>query len=176
MRRKAVLYDENTLRRSIMRIAHEITEKNQEADTICLVGVKTRGIPIAKRLAECIYRIEGVHTPIGVLDITGFRDDIEDSKQHKRFELQLPFSVENKNVILVDDVIYTGRTVRAALDCLVYHGRPMTVQLAVLVDRGHRELPIRPDYVGKNIPTSKNELIKVSLTETDGKDCIELFE
>lgn len=176
MKRKAILYDENTLRRSIMRIAHEITEKNQEADTICLVGVKTRGIPIAKRLAECIYRIEGVHAPVGVIDITGFRDDIEEGEQRKRLELQLPFSVENKNVILVDDVICTGRTVRAALDCLVYHGRPMTVQLAVLVDRGHRELPIRPDFVGKNIPTSKNELVKVSLTETDGKDCIELFE
>ena len=173
---KAVLFDENTLKRSVMRIAHEITEKNQEPAGLCLVGIKTRGIYIAKRLEECIFKIEGVHIPVGMIDISGFRDDIpgEDIKQSQA--VQLPFSVENKNVILVDDVIHTGRTIRAALECIIFHGRPTTIQLAALVDRGHRELPIRPDYVGKNIPTSKNETVRVSLTETDGKDSIELYE
>jgi len=170
---KAVLFDENTLKRSVMRIAHEITEKNQNPLDLCLVGIKTRGVYIAKRLEECICKIEGVHIPVGVIDISDFRDDITGEGIKA---IQLPFSVEDKNVILVDDVIYTGRTIRAAMDCIIFHGRPTTIQLAALVDRGHRELPIRPDYVGKNIPTSKNERVRVSLTEIDGKDSIELFE
>lgn len=176
MRLKAVLFDENTLKRSVMRIAHEIIEKNDDASAISLVGIKTRGIPIANRLAECIFDIEGVKVPVGTLDISQFRDDLSYGGIKNSPDVQLPFSVENKNVILVDDVLCSGRTVRAALDCLVFHGRPMTVQLAVLVDRGHRELPIRPDYVGKNIPTSKSEIVRISLKETDGKDSIELYE
>lgn len=176
MRLKAVLYDENTLKRSIMRIAHEIIEKNQDVSTIGLVGIKTRGLPIAERLEKYIYDIEGVHVPVGILDISDFRDDMNYDKTKADFDMQLPFPIENRNIILVDDVIYTGRTIRAALDCLVFHGRPMTVQLAVLVDRGHRELPIRADYVGKNIPTSKHEHVKVSLAEIDNRDAIELFE
>lgn len=175
MKKKAELFDENTLRRSIMRIAHEITEKNQDVNEICLVGIKTRGIPLARRLADCIKKIENKSVPVGIIDISVFRDDV-DVKQSEPPALQLPFAIMNKNVILVDDVFCTGRTIRAALDCLVFHGRPKTVQLAVLVDRGHRELPIRPDYVGKNIPTSKSELVKVSLSEIDGVDKIELYE
>lgn len=176
MKLKAVLFDENTLKRSITRIAHEIVEKNRDVQSISIVGIKTRGIPIAKRIAECIYNIEGVKVPVGQLDISQFRDDLAYGGINTTPDLQLPFSVENKNVILVDDVLFTGRTIRAALDCLVFHGRPMTVQLAVLIDRGHRELPIRPDYVGKNIPTSKSETVRVSLVETDGKNSIELYE
>lgn len=176
MKLKAVLYDENTLKRSIMRIAHEIIEHNQDVTSIGLVGIKTRGLPIAERLANYIYEIEGIKVDVGILDISKFRDDLEYDSSQKLLDLQLPFQIKNKNIILIDDVICTGRTIRAALDCIVFHGRPRTVQLAVLVDRGHREFPIRADYVGKNIPTSRNEHIRVSLVETDGKDSIELFE
>jgi len=173
---KAVLYDTNTLHRSITRIAHEIIERNQDISSIVLIGIKTRGLPIAERLKKCISEIEGIDIPVGILDVSEFRDDLQYEKLRESFESQLSFPVNDKNIILVDDVIYTGRTIRAALDCLIYHGRPKTVQLAVLVDRGHRELPIRADYVGKNIPTSKSEYVKISLTETDEYDSIELFE
>lgn len=176
MKLKAVLFDESTLRRSIMRIAHEIIEKNRDISSLSIIGVKTRGVPFAVRLAKCIHRIEGVQVPVGTLDISEFRDDLAYGGIKNSPDIQLPFPVEGKNVILVDDVLCTGRTVRAALDCLVFHGRPNKVQLAVLVDRGHRELPIRPDYVGKNIPTSKSEIVRISLIETDGKDSIELYD
>lgn len=177
MKLKSVLIDENIFGRTITRISHEITEKNENVSDICLVGIKTRGVPIAKRIAQNIRNIENEEVSVGTLDITFYRDDLTHEKAEcpvVRFS-QLPFDVSGKNIILVDDVIYTGRTVRAALDAVISHGRPAKIQLAVLVDRGHRELPIRPDYVGKNIPTSKNELIRVGVKELDGVDVVELY-
>lgn len=175
---KASLFDENTLTHVIRRISHEIIEKNDDVNNICLVGIKTRGVPLAQRISDCIYKIEGARVPVGVLDITLYRDDLkynsDDSPVVNGSEIN--FSIVGKNVILVDDVIYTGRTVRAALDALVSFGRPAKIQLAVIVDRGHRELPIRADYVGKNIPTSKSEIIQVKLNEIDGCDVIEIYQ
>jgi len=175
MELKASLFDENAISRTIKRIAHEILEKNDSAENICLIGIKTRGLPLAQRIASCIYAIEGRVIPVAVLDVTMFRDDITTSKDGNNADFELPFSVTGKNVILVDDVIYTGRTVRAAMDAIIDKGRPAKIQLAVLVDRGHRELPIRPDYAGKNIPTSKSEVVRVKLCETDGADSVSLF-
>ncbi|MDP4132855.1 MAG: bifunctional pyr operon transcriptional regulator/uracil phosphoribosyltransferase PyrR [Bacillota bacterium] len=177
MKFKAALFDESMLNRTIIRIAHQIIEKNESAQNLCLVGIKTRGVPIAQRLAKCIYEIEGRNINVGSLDITFYRDDLTIKEKDPVVKGEnLPFSVEDKNVVLVDDVIYTGRTARAAMDALISCGRPATIQLAVLVDRGHRELPIRADFVGKNIPTSKSEVIHVRLKETDGEDIIELYE
>lgn len=178
MKFKACLFDENAVKRAITRIAHEITEKNVDVDDLCIVGIKTRGIPIANRLAEAIYKIEGRRVSVGTLDISQFRDDItllgkENTPSNNE---NLDFPITGKSIILVDDVIYTGRTVRAALDAVLSSGRASKIQLAVLVDRGHRELPIRADYVGKNVPTSRNEIIKVKLMETDGQDSVELLE
>ena len=173
---KSLLYDENILGRSLKRIAHEILENSEGSENLCLIGIKTRGVPMAKRLADFIYKIEGVRVPVGILDITLYRDDITPIKDPVVSESQIDFPIEGKDVILIDDVISTGRTARAALDALVDFGRPAKIKLAALVDRGHRELPIRPDFVGKNIPTSKTEIVRVSLLETDGKDAIELFE
>lgn len=173
---KSLLYDENILGRSLKRIAHEILENTENPGQLCLIGIKTRGVPIAKRLSDFIYKIEGVRVPVGILDITLYRDDITPAKDPVVSESHIDFSIEGKDVILIDDVIFTGRTSRAALDALVDFGRPAKIKLAALVDRGHRELPIRPDFVGKNIPTSKTEIVRVSLAETDGKDSIELFE
>ncbi len=176
MRFKAELFDENAINRAIVRIAHEIIEKNETVDDICVVGIKTRGVPIAARLAEAIYRIENKRVQIGTLDISLHRDDLEHTEIPVVNSDELDFSVSGKSIILTDDVIYTGRTVRAALDAILSKGRAAKIQLAVLVDRGHRELPIRADYVGKNVPTSRNEIIKVRLSETDGTDSVELFE
>ncbi len=176
MKLKACLFDENAVSRAIMRIAHEIVEKNESVDDICIIGIKTRGIPIATRLADAICKIENKRPLVGTLDILPFRDDlIFDENQVKRIA-EFEFPVTGKSIILVDDVIYTGRTVRAALDAVLSKGRAAKIQLAVLVDRGHRELPIRADYVGKNVPTSRSEIIKVNLREIDGSDSIELFE
>ncbi|MBO5742722.1 MAG: bifunctional pyr operon transcriptional regulator/uracil phosphoribosyltransferase PyrR [Clostridia bacterium] len=175
MKLKASLYDENALKRAIVRIAHEIVENNHSADKLCLVGIKTRGIPFAQRLSEAIEKIEGKKIPVGILDITMHRDDLG-NKPAKISETKIDFNITGMDVVLTDDVIYTGRTVRAAMDALISYGRPAKIQLAVLCDRGHRELPIRPDYVGKNIPTSKSEMVSVSLKETDGTDSIELYE
>ena len=174
---KATLLDEKALGRMITRIAHEISERNDDLSEVILVGVKTRGIPFAKRISECIRTKidDSINVPVGELDITDFRDD-KTGGDRKRYPGELPCDINKKTVILTDDVIYTGRTARAALDAIISIGRPNKVQLAVLVDRGHRELPIRPDFVGKNIPTSKNEIIKVGLTETDGKDVIEIYD
>ena len=177
MKVKANLFDENAVRRAIVRIAHEIIEKNINVEDICIVGIKTRGVPIAERLAEAIFKIEGRRVSVGTLDISFYRDDltlIEGDAPVVKDEPDFP--ITDKNIILADDVIYTGRTARAALDAILSKGRASKIQLAVLVDRGHRELPIRPDYVGKNVPTSKNEIIKVRLRETDGADSIELCE
>lgn len=178
MKLKSLLIDKNALGRTLTRISHEIIEKNEDLSDICIIGIKTRGVPLAERIAENIHRFENTEINVGTLDITHYRDDLAHSGENAPIvaSSQLPFDVSGKNVILVDDVLFTGRTVRAALDAIISHGRPSKIQLAVLVDRGHRELPIRPDYVGKNIPTSKNEIIKVSLFEIDGEDAVELFE
>ncbi|MFZ4450214.1 bifunctional pyr operon transcriptional regulator/uracil phosphoribosyltransferase PyrR [Salibacterium aidingense] len=165
-----VLLDEQAIRRALTRISHEIIEKNKGIEDCVLVGIKTRGIHIANRIAENIARIEGSPIPVGEADITLYRDDLTYHSQSSDPELKgtdLPVDVEEKNIILVDDVLYTGRTVRAAMDAVMDLGRPSQIQLAVLIDRGHRELPIRPDYIGKNIPTSKGEIIAVKLNETD---------
>ncbi|WP_374720232.1 bifunctional pyr operon transcriptional regulator/uracil phosphoribosyltransferase PyrR [Parageobacillus toebii] len=176
---KAVVLDEQAIRRALTRIAHEIIERNKGIDDCVLIGIKTRGIYLAKRLAERIEQIEGKAVPVGELDITLYRDDLT-VKTIDREPLvkgtDVPFDVTNKKVILVDDVLFTGRTVRAAMDAVMDLGRPAQIQLAVLVDRGHRELPIRADFVGKNIPTSSSELIVVELTEVDELDQVSIHE
>lgn len=171
------LLDEAAMRRALTRIAHEILEKNKGVSDVVLVGIKTRGIYIANRLSERIQQIEGVTVPVGELDITLYRDDLTEKHDGPKVQgSNVNFSITGKKVILVDDVLYTGRTVRAALDALVDIGRPQMIQLAVLIDRGHRELPIRPDYVGKNVPTSKTEKIVVSLNEVDKRDEVKLLQ
>lgn len=167
MELKAVLMDEAAVRRCIARISHEIVEKNRGAQSLCLLGVKRRGIPLAKMIGENILRFEGIQVPTGQLDITRFRDDLEKSEETLAAESQLPYPVVDKDIILADDVIFTGRTARAAIEAVLHHGRPRSIQLAVLIDRGHREMPIRPDFVGKNIPTSRQETISVRLTEEE---------
>jgi pyrimidine operon attenuation protein / uracil phosphoribosyltransferase len=177
MREKTKLMDESAIRRALTRISHEILERLKGTDDLVLVGIKTRGIYIAQRLAERIKEIEGDEIPVGSLDITLYRDDlVEKHDQPVIGGADLPVSIVNKVVVLVDDVLFTGRTVRAAMDALVDAGRPRAIQLAVLVDRGHREFPIRADYVGKNVPTSTSELVAVQLVETDGQDQVVLFE
>ncbi len=177
MKFKTNLFDENAVRRAIIRIAHEIIEKNSDLSNLCVMGIKTRGIPIAERLAKEIYNIENKKVEVSSLDISFYRDDLSlVSAPEPTVNEKIEAQVAGKNIILVDDVIYTGRTVRAALDAILSKGRADKIQLAVIVDRGHRELPIRPDYVGKNIPTSKNEIIKVNIFEIDGVDGVELFE
>lgn len=177
MKFKAGLFDENAVNRAIVRIAHEIIEKNETVDNLCIVGIKTRGIHIAERLAEAIYKIENKRVDVGTLDISQFRDDLTIDEGNPALRtVEFDFPITGKSIILTDDVIYTGRTVRAALDAILSKGRASKIQLAALVDRGHRELPIRADYVGKNVPTSRNEIIKVKLREIDGMDSVELFE
>ncbi|MBQ7646148.1 MAG: bifunctional pyr operon transcriptional regulator/uracil phosphoribosyltransferase PyrR [Clostridia bacterium] len=173
---KALLMDEPAIARALKRISHEILEKNSGCDGICLIGIKRRGIPIAEIIAKNISQIEQKEVPVGTLDITYYRDDlIKISPEPVLNDLQLPFDVNDKVVILVDDVLYTGRTARAALDAVMRHGRPKAVQLAVLIDRGHRELPIRGDYVGKNVPTSKSEHIRVNIPPFEEKISVELY-
>ena len=177
MRLKAKLLEPAEIERGLRRMAHEIIEKNKGADNLALVGIHTRGIPLAERLAALIERFEGVRPPVGVLDITLYRDDLSEIEvQPKVRETRIPWEVTGRPVVLVDDVLFTGRTARAALDALVDLGRPKRVYFAVLVDRGHRELPIRADFVGKNLPTSKSEVVKVKLRETDGEEGVELWE
>jgi len=177
MKEKAIILDKDTLNRTITRIAHEILEKNKGVANLCLIGIRNRGVYLAQRLAENIKRIEGEDVAVGILDITLYRDDLTlVSSQPIVHKTEIDFDINDKTVILVDDVLYTGRTVRAALDALVDFGRPKIIQMAVLVDRGHRELPIRADFVGKNIPTAKNETIEVRLEETDGKDEVVIIE
>ena len=171
MREKARILDKDSLGRSLMRIAHEILEKNKGTKELCLVGIRNRGVYLAQRLAECIEKIEKERISVGVLDITLYRDDLSlIAAQPVVHKTEIEFDITGKNIILIDDVLYTGRTVRAALDALMDLGRPCSIQLAVLIDRGHREIPLRPDYVGKNIPTAQNETVEVRLSETDGKD------
>ncbi|QVK17396.1 bifunctional pyr operon transcriptional regulator/uracil phosphoribosyltransferase PyrR [Mycoplasmatota bacterium] len=162
-----LIIDASTLSRSLKRMAHEILEKNKGTDDLVIIGIKNKGTVIAKRICDNINQIEGVQLPIGELDITAYRDDFAKKDINTS---TIDFSVENKKVILVDDVLYTGRSVRAALDAILSYGRPKEIQLATLIDRGHRELPIRSDYVGKNIPTANSELVIVSLQENDLED------
>ncbi|GAA0125304.1 MULTISPECIES: bifunctional pyr operon transcriptional regulator/uracil phosphoribosyltransferase PyrR [Clostridium] len=174
---KSIILDDTGIKRTLTRISHEIIEKNKGVEDVILVGIKTRGVPIANRIAELIEKFEGVKVPVGSVDVTLYRDDLtEVSAQPKVGNTHIDIEIENKKIILVDDVLYTGRTARAALDAIIDVGRPKMIQLAVLVDRGHRELPIRADYVGKNIPTSKKEIIFVKIKETDGEDLVNILE
>lgn len=176
MKLKSHILDEKSICRAIVRISHEIMEHNDNPKDMVIIGIKTRGVPLAERISECIFtKIDNsVKIPVAVLDITYFRDDNKNKSSQKA--ASLPVETDGKTVILVDDVIYTGRTVRAAMDAIMSTGRPNRIQLAAMVDRGHRELPIRPDYVGKNIPTSRNESIEVRLKEIDGEDVIDIYE
>lgn len=167
-----VILDADHLRRSLTRISFEIIEQNKELDQVVLVGIKTRGISLAQRIAQRIEQLEGIKCEVDEIDISYYRDD---QKVDKTQLPKLSIDIQDKTVILVDDVLYTGRTIRAALVCLLNIARPQKIKLATLIDRGHRELPIRPDYVGKNIPTSKNESIKVHLVENDGEDGVYLI-
>jgi pyrimidine operon attenuation protein/uracil phosphoribosyltransferase len=169
--------DGERMGRTLARIAHEILERNRGLDELALVGIRTRGVPIARRLAELIRSISGHEVPAGALDITLYRDDLMRHAvggQPVVRSTEIPFSIDDRRILLVDDVLYTGRTVRAALDALVEFGRPLAIQLVVLVDRGHRELPIKADYVGKNVPTSRSESVQVRLAEIDGVDEVEI--
>lgn len=174
---KSLIMDEEKMNRALTRMAHEIIEKNRGVDDVVLVGIRTRGVPLAKRLRDKIKVIENVSVPLGELDITFYRDDLTTRSEGPVVQPgHVPFPVTGKVVVLVDDVLYTGRTMRAALDALMDMGRAQKVQAAVLVDRGHRELPIRADYVGKNVPTSGKELVAVELVEIDGKEQVVIKE
>ena len=169
--------DGEAIRRALERIAHEIVERNAGVGDLVLVGVRRRGVPLAERLAQRIRAIEGREVPVGVLDITLYRDDLTMlDYQPQVHQTDIPFLVTGKKVVLVDDVIFTGRTVRAAMDAIMDLGRPGSIQLAVMLDRGHRELPVRPDYVGKSGPTSRREVVEVRLRETDGEDGVVILE
>ena len=176
MSKTALLMDEKALSRAITRIAHEIIEKNDGCRDTVLVGIRRRGVPLADRIAGEIGKIEGEQPPVGELDITFYRDDLSHkSDQPTLNATRIPFSIVDKTVVMVDDVLYTGRTARAGMDAIMDIGRPRRIQFAVIVDRGHRELPIRADFVGKNVPTSHSERIHVSVREYDGADKVELF-
>lgn len=174
---KAQIMDSEKIRRALTRIAHEVIERNRGVDNLALIGIRRRGVPLAERLSRGIKEIEGAGVPVGILDITLYRDDLTTlAQQPVLHKTEVPFPVTGKRVVLVDDVLYTGRTVRAALDAIIDLGRPEFIQLAVLVDRGHRELPIRADYVGKNVPTSRREVVAVHLEEVDGIDKVIIQE
>jgi pyrimidine operon attenuation protein/uracil phosphoribosyltransferase len=168
---KKVIMTEEAIKRTLARIAHEIIERNESAEDLLLVGVHTRGVPLARRLAADIEGFSGVKIAVGTLDISLYRDDLSSLELKPLVKLtDIPADIDGKSIVLVDDVLYTGRSTRAAMDALIDLGRPRSIQLAVLIDRGHRELPIRADYVGKNIPSSRHEEIRVNLKETDGVD------
>lgn len=173
---KAVVLDSVAIDRALTRIAHELLEANKGAADLAVVGIVTRGAVLATRLAARIREIEGTEVPVGTLDISFYRDDVATRLNPEVHRTDLPFDPDGKCVVLVDDVLFTGRTIRAAMDALMDYGRPSCVRLAVLVDRGHRELPIRADYVGKNVPTSRRERVKVRLVETDGEDAVVILE
>jgi len=178
IKEKTLLMDGVSMDRALVRIAHQILEKNtEEDDEVCLLGIKTRGVFLADRIADNIEAITGTRPPTSSIDITKFRDDLARGAAMQEEELpELPFPVEGKTVILCDDVIYTGRSARAAMEAVIREGRPARIQFFALIDRGHRELPIRPDYVGKNVPTSRSEIISVCLPEIDGEYCVKLGE
>lgn len=173
---KAQILGSGDIARAVKRIAHEILERNKDSDGLVLVGIRKRGYPLAVRLAAEIEKIDGTAPPVGALDISFYRDDIGMRPTSEVLQTEFPTGIEGKTVVLVDDVLYTGRTVRAAIDALVDFGRPRTVQLAVLVDRGHRELPIRADFIGKSIPTAVGEDVQVLVEETDGADSVSIVE
>lgn len=184
---KAILMDEAAVGRALKRIAHEIVERNNGCEQVCLVGIRRRGIPISERIAENIYSIEGIHVPCGRIDIQFYRDDrrpgeaLEEGERNPAQEpvigeSEIPFDVTGKTVILVDDVLFTGRTARAAMEALMQHGRPERVQLAELIDRGHRELPIRADYIGKNVPTARSEHIEVHIPPFEKETLVALYD
>ncbi len=170
--KKAVIMDQDGVRRALTRIAHEIVERNRGVRDLAIIGVRHRGVYLGQRLAQKIAEIEGQAVPFGILDISNYRDDRKIRPREKVQNTEIEFPVDGKIIVLVDDVLYTGRTVRAALDAIIDRGRPASVQLAVLIDRGHRELPVRADYVGKNVPTSHREIISTHLAEADGTDCV----
>jgi len=177
LREKTRIIDQDGIRRALTRIAHEIIERNKGTDELVLIGIRRRGVPLARRLAEKIKEIEGSQVPVGVLDITLYRDDLSTlGYQPVVRQTEVSFSIEGKKVVLVDDVLYTGRTTRAAMDAIIDLGRPKNIQLVALIDRGHRELPIRADYVGKNVPTASLELVEVHLVEIDGLDEVVILE
>ena len=164
------ILDDKAINRGLTRIAHEIIERNKGVEDIVLLGIRTRGVPLAKRIADKILQFEGVQVPYSSVDITFYRDDLKQKSEHPILKSEVDVDVDDKIVVLVDDVVYTGRTCRAALDAVMDVGRASKIQLATLIDRGHRELPLRPDYVGKNVPTSTNEVVHVHLIEVDGVD------
>lgn len=176
MKLRANLMNETDMQRALKRMSHEIAEHNHGCENVVLLGIRRRGVPLAIQLAKNILAIEGVEVPVGELDITYYRDDREHDKgMPVTHDIGLDFEITGKDVVLVDDVLFTGRTVRAALDAVSKIGRAATIQLAVLIDRGHRELPIRADYVGKNVPTSKNEIVSVKVESYDGTTCVNLY-
>lgn len=173
---KAVIMDETAINRALTRIAHEILERNEGCENLALVGIVTRGDLLAKQLVDKIEEIEGVRVPLGSLDISFYRDDYLTTLAPEIHATRIPFNVDDKRIVLVDDVLYTGRTIRAALDAVMDLGRPAAIELAVLVDRGHRELPISPDFVGKNVPSSHDESVRLYLKEVDGRTSVEIFD
>jgi pyrimidine operon attenuation protein/uracil phosphoribosyltransferase len=174
---KAVLMDANAISRALTRISHEILERNKGLSELVIIGIQRRGVPMAKRIAGILETIESVRPPVGILDITFYRDDLSMLSAHPIVNgTDIPFDVNDKTIVLVDDVLYTGRTVRASIEALFDMGRPASIQLAIMVDRGHRQLPVRADYVGKNVPTSNSESIRVELSEVDGADRVVLCD
>jgi len=173
---KALVMDGDGISRAITRIAHEILEKNRGAENLALVGIRNRGIFFARRLAEKIREIENAELPVGSLDVTFYRDDVAVYSSPKIYKTEIPFDVNGKTIVLVDDVLFTGRTTRASMDAIMDYGRPAAIQLAVMIDRGHRELPIRADYVGKNLPTALKERVQVNVSEIDGEDSVVIGE
>lgn len=169
---RTCVMDEDEIERTLVRMAHQILEQNKGCENLALVGILTRGDILARKLADIIYNIEGVHVPVGSLDISFYRDDASISGLPQLHGTDILFNIDNKTIVLVDDVLFTGRTIRAALDALMDFGRPARIQLAILVDRGHRELPIRADFVGKNIPSSLNENVRLRLKDIDGYSCV----
>ena len=168
---KAQIMDEQAINRAVTRISHEIIEKNKGINDLVLIGIQRRGVPLAHRIAQKIKEVEGATIPVGILDITLYRDDLSLLAEHPIIKgTEIDFSITGKKIVLIDDVLYTGRTIRAAIDALMDFGRPKMIQLAILIDRGHRELPIRADYVGKNVPTSNDEVVHVKVNEVDGEN------
>ncbi len=177
MKKSKCIMDKNDIRRALTRIAHEIIETYKSVEDLYLIGIKTRGVPLADRISSYIRDIEGKDLKVGILDITLYRDDLTVGDPHPILhETDIPFNINDKRVVIIDDVLYTGRTIRSAMDAIIDKGRPLSIGLAVLIDRGHRELPIRADFVGKNVPTSKREDIKVLVEEIDGEDAVLLEE